>query len=141
MLRPELSSHELPPSFLRIQFFSRQKDRYQHVGLDKLYPVICSSWRSDTAVKTYISCSVFFECSVPFRKIMTPIKHLLVGWVEYRKLKSTERQARVVSDHARVTRAREDSCATYRTREVGQLCSDPSAITPPSYSINYSCDM
>jgi len=45
------------------------------------------------------SCSVFSECSVPFRKVMTPIKHLLLGWVEYRKLKSTEHQARVVSDH------------------------------------------
>ena len=29
-----------------------QQYQYQQVGLVELYPVICSSWRSDTAVKT-----------------------------------------------------------------------------------------
>ena len=41
-----------------------QPYEYQHVGLDELYPVICSSWRSDTAVRTYIAVLCF--PSVPF---------------------------------------------------------------------------
>jgi len=41
-----------------------QQYEYQHVGLVEFYPVICSSWRSDTAVKTLHSCSVFSKCSV-----------------------------------------------------------------------------
>ena len=42
---------------------------YQHVGLIELYPVICSSWRSDTALRTYIADLCFL--STLFRKIMT----------------------------------------------------------------------
>jgi len=36
-----------------------QQYEYQHVGLVEFYPVICSSWRSDTAVKTYIAVPCF----------------------------------------------------------------------------------
>jgi len=46
-----------------------QQYEYQHVGLVEFYPVICSSWRSDTAVKTYIAVPCF--PSVPFCKIIT----------------------------------------------------------------------
>ena len=37
----------------------------------ELYPVIWSSWRSNTAVRSYIAVSMFSEYSVPFCKIMT----------------------------------------------------------------------
>jgi len=44
-----------------------QKYEYQHVGLVELYPVIRSSWRSDTAVRTYIAVPCFL--SVSFRSV------------------------------------------------------------------------
>ena len=37
----------------------------------ELYPAICSSWRPDTAVRSYIAVPMFSEYSVPFCKIMT----------------------------------------------------------------------
>jgi len=39
---------------------------HQHVGLVEFYPVIYSLWRSDTAARTYIVCSMF---SILFHEI------------------------------------------------------------------------
>ena len=44
-----------------------QQYEYQQVGLVELCPVICSSWRSDTAVRAYIAVLCFL--SVLFRSI------------------------------------------------------------------------
>jgi len=44
-----------------------QQYEYQQVGLVELYPVICSSWRSDTAVRAFIAVPCFL--SVLFRSI------------------------------------------------------------------------
>ena len=42
-----------------------QEYEYQIVGLVELYPVICSSWRSDTAVNIAVLCFP----SVPFHSV------------------------------------------------------------------------
>ena len=68
VLWPVLALRKLPPSCLCTQFFLDTRIRATRVPAC-IYPVICSLWRSDTEVRTYIVVPCF--PSVPFLKIMT----------------------------------------------------------------------